>query len=592
MFSSSVTGAGSICLGCQLRAVTRRAAPILAASAGGHTPTPIRRRRYASDSSEPASSNDDFLTTVLSEQRHDDSYEVPKPKKKKAPAHRVKSKKQRDAFADTFNGQIHREPSPFISGHDVGFEDVWDQDPELAKGKTEPEDTLGKSDGKAEPAPVEHESDEIDYGSSTPEADLYLANYSWNRLSASELRQQYADRKYRPPKKTQPQPQEEPAAPVRDVSKKSRTKPQDQRAEKIPTLGESMPRKSREKHTDNLYDWGQADSSDIQHHSDTVFDLGEGTATALQEPQDDIGYDWGEGTLTQSQEPHMEEPEDVAIEEPKEPIIRHYRKGDTRLVEDLPQLPVETLGQDASVIVLREQGLWKRRQFKEESGPADSGLRIQDHVDQEQGLSLDIILENIDGLQPEHRILPARDFKDIFDILMQGFTTMHLETYINRHRQRLAEGDETPFLGVIPDEIISRPWIVSQSRWIPDVMGAVADVADPLKGYILKTMPPKQRLVMQLMRECWGMSVQELLYGQGILDLEVRDLEFRLLTCRFRLSTQALVRYLLLILDDRSGSSALPAAHLTSAPRPGRRPGHQGHQIAENTPNSCSKSRR
>lgn len=500
MFSSPVAGAGSICLGCQLRAVTRRAAPVLAASAVAHSPTAIRRRRYASDSSEPASNNDDFLASVLNNQRFDDGYEASKPKKKRAPAYRVKSKKQRDTFAQA----SHREPSPFYSEQEVGFEDVWDQDPELETGTTDPDRPLEKADIKSDSAPVEQQSGEIDYGASSAEADLLLENYSWNAISTDELRQQYADRKFRRPKKTQSESQEPSATPTTDNPTKNPTETREDHSNDKPDWRNDMLRKSRVKHTDNLYDWS------------------EGTSAASQKQQDVTGLEPGEGTLTQVQLPH--------IVEPKEPEIRHYRKGDTRLVEDVSQLPIETLGQDAPVIVLREQGPWRRRQFKEEKRPVDNGVNIQDYTDQEAGLSLDLIMENIDELRPDHRSLPAREFKDIFDILMKGFTSMHLETYIERNRQRLAEGDEIPFLGVIPDEIVSRPWIVSQSRWIPEVKGAVADVPHPLKGYILKTMPPKQRLVMQLMRECWGMSVQELLHGQGVLDLEVRDLEFRLLT--------------------------------------------------------------
>lgn len=509
MFSPSVAGAGSICLGCQLRAVTRRAAPVLAANAVA--PTPIRRRRYASDSSQPARSNDDFLVSVLNDQRHNDDYGVSAPKKKKSSSPKAKSKKQRDVLADTLNSQIHREPSPFYSQHEVAFEDVWDQDPDLEKKPQEAEDdVLGNAPGQADPAPAEHESQEVDYGSSSPDAKpyLYLENYSWNTLSDDELRQQYADKKYRHPKKVQPSPppppapQEQPAANTFDGPRKGRPKPQEQHSDKRPTWGEKIPRKPRVKHTDNLYDWGEGN---------------------FAEQHGDIGLEWGEETFAEAKEPPKEEV--------KEPVKKHYRKGHVRLVEDLPQLSVETLGQDAPVIVLRERGQWRRRPMKQDENSVDGSLKIQDHADQEEGIGLDTIVENIDELRPEHRILPARDFKDVFDILLKGFTAIHLETYIERNRQRLAEGDETPFLGVIPDELMSRPWIVSQSRWIPDVKDAVADVAHPMKGYILKTMPPKQRLVMQLMRECWGMSVQELLHGQGVLDITVRDLEFRLLTC-------------------------------------------------------------
>lgn len=568
MFSSSVAGAGSICLGCQLRAVTRRAAPILAVSAVAHAPTAIRRRRYASDSSEAASSNDDFFASILNEQRFDDGHDdVSKQKKKKGPAYKVKSKRQRQTFTES-----GPEPSPFYSDQEVGFEDVWDQDPDLKKGEPEPQQRRGKPDLNTIFAPEEPTTDEIDYGASSTEADLHLENYSWNTLSDADIRKQYADRKSRRPKKTQPQPQEPPATPeTADVSAKSWTEILGKHSQKKSVPGGSKPKKSRVKPTDNLYDWDQGRSAapakqqndiefgwgetnnlepqgkqsdvafargeassatPVEQQDDIEFDWGETNDWRTQEKQDDVAFDWGDRSSTEFQQP--------PVEEPKKPVAKYYRKGETILVADPRQLPVETLGQDASVIVLREQGPWKRREFKQDEKPVEAGLNIEDYVDQEAGLSMDVIMENIDELRPGHRILPAREFKDVFDILMNGFTALHLETYIERHRQRLAEGDETPFLGVIPDELLSKPWIVSQSRWTPEVKGAVADVPHPLKGYILKTMPPKQRLAMKLMRECWGMSVQELLQGQGLLDIELRELEFRLLTCKFRLSTKTL----------------------------------------------------
>lgn len=220
----------------------------------------------------------------------------------------------------------------------------------------------------------------------------------------------------------------------------------------------------------------------------------------------------------------------MAPEKPKAPTA--YRKGNTRLVEDRSKLSIDTLGRAAEVIVLREGGDWHSKPYKQDERPADKGLTLDDHVDQEAGLSMEVIMENINELQPEHHILPTREFKDIFDTLMSGFTSIQLESYVERHQRREEEGDETPFVGVLPEMAKPQPWIVEQSVWTPEVKGAVQEVDLPLKGYILKSMPPKQRLVMQLMRECWGMSVQELMDGQGVLEVRVRDQEFTLLTCK------------------------------------------------------------
>lgn len=218
---------------------------------------------------------------------------------------------------------------------------------------------------------------------------------------------------------------------------------------------------------------------------------------------------------------------------PIQPAPRSYRKGSTRLVENFSKLSVDTLGQAAEVIVLREDGSWiKKYTFREEENATEGGLALEDLVDQDDGLSLELVMENIDELRPQHQILPAGEFKSVFDMVMKGFTAVQIEGYVARYHRRIEEGDETPFLGAVPGTVKPHSWIISQSQWVPEVKGAVAGVGYPLAGYILKSMPPKQRLVMQLMRECWGMSVQELNHGSGAVEVRIRDLEFKLLTSK------------------------------------------------------------
>lgn len=210
---------------------------------------------------------------------------------------------------------------------------------------------------------------------------------------------------------------------------------------------------------------------------------------------------------------------------------RTYWKGDTRLVQDVRELTVDTLGRKADIIVLKDGGKYKRKK----PPPVDNSSRseeagFEEFVDQEPGLSMDTVMQNLEEFRPEHRILPAREFKVLFDMLMNAFTSPQIAEYVTRYHERVEQGDESPFAGTLPSTGSERPWIVSEMRWIPEVRGAVPNVDSSLQGYILKSMPPKQRRVMQLMRQCWGMSVQELTHGLGALEVQVRDLEFKLLT--------------------------------------------------------------
>lgn len=226
---------------------------------------------------------------------------------------------------------------------------------------------------------------------------------------------------------------------------------------------------------------------------------------------------------------------------------REHRRGDMVLVEDASRLGVDSLGKAAEVIVLRDGRQWGRRTPPAEPSSEetmDSDLRIEDFLDEQDVLSLDDVVKNIHGLKPDRQIVSAREFKSLFDTLASGFTILQLEKYVVWHREQpilemikdeVFGEDETPSEEPsIPEDMVPKrrgyAWMTEQAHWTPNVDGAVEEAQYPLGGYIMKSMPPKQRLVVQLMRECWEISVQELLDGNGRVDIRVRDLEFKLLT--------------------------------------------------------------
>ncbi|KAG8166309.1 hypothetical protein KVR01_001998 [Diaporthe batatas] len=226
---------------------------------------------------------------------------------------------------------------------------------------------------------------------------------------------------------------------------------------------------------------------------------------------------------------------------------KHHRRGDMLLVEDASKLGIESLGKAAEVIVLRDGRQWERKTrpvAASSEGTTDEGLKIEDWLEEQGVLSLDDVVKNIHGLKPERRIVSAREYKSLFNTLFDGFTIAQLENYVVWHR-------EQPILETIKDEVFGETktaseepampadvppehrhyaWMAEEAHWTPHVDGAVEDAQYPLAGYIMKSMPPKQRLVVQLMRECWDISIQELLNGNGRVDIRVRDLEFKLLT--------------------------------------------------------------
>lgn len=469
MFSSSVAG-GSVCLGCQLRAVTRRAAPVLAAAAHAqtiHTASTTRRRQHGSEATWEGGS-EDALVAALKQQAHgagprsrsrsrhasrrtepQDDWDSP-PSGEHHERHTTKSAQTEDELAAILKQQVHREAARTRhASRRSAPEDDWDLP---AKGR---------------------EYTKREAAESTPQD-------SWDR-----------------------------PAERREYTRREATK--------------SMPQD----------DWDLVDEQVVRKPAHSRW--GTPPPEALEDDEITAQEEHGNFRKIHSRDTFTDDNDESLIEELakyRESEPRKYRKGRTKLIEDLPKLPVETLGKEAEIIVLREGGDWFTRPFKEDERPADPGLSLDDYADQDVGIGLDEIMENLDELRTEHRIMPSREFRNVFDTLMKGFTSYQLEIYVERYLTRLEEGDETPLLGVVPDVFKALPWIREQSVWTPEVKDAVQEVDHPLKGYVLKSMRPKQRLVMQLMRECWGMSVQELMDGQGMLEVRVRDQEFKLLTCK------------------------------------------------------------
>ncbi|KAI7784654.1 hypothetical protein LA080_009591 [Diaporthe eres] len=241
---------------------------------------------------------------------------------------------------------------------------------------------------------------------------------------------------------------------------------------------------------------------------------------------------------------------------------REHRRGDMVLVEDASKLGVDSFGKAAEVIVLRDGRQWVRRASPVEASSEetmDSGLRIEELLDEQDVLSLDDVVKNIHGLKPERQIVSAREFKSLFSTLLNGFTILQLEKYVVWHREQsilerikdevFGENETPSEEATIPEDVLPQrreyAWMTEQAHWTPYVDGAVEEAQYPLAGYIMKKMPPKQRLVVQLMRECWDISIQELLDGNGRVDIRVRDLEFKLLTLGTQRSLQRISRLFL-----------------------------------------------
>lgn len=519
MFSSSVAG-GSVCFRCQLRAVTRRAIPsVAAAQIRG------RRRQYASEASKPDSHEDD-LETILRNQRHDETRQH----QQRSPAWGLDE--QQDQHLSPKQAAIERRTCPhcrklFNSKQNMHRH----KDGGSCPAKPTTNDTAAWEDGQ-EASGARPEGSAVDDGLASSLEDLTAAT------------------------------------------------------------------------------------------------LGGETVQTIEKTEGPEGRQLVRRTYKGG----------IRTEETKDSKKR-YRRGTMTLEADASQLAVNTLGKPAEILVLRDRGTWKRKAlpiFKSPKETAQNSLTIEDFLEQEERPSLDF-LQYLDELMPDHKTLPAREFKSLYDTLLSGFTSLQLEYYVEwcRKGRPPFEGkkDETldeelvvdedgiaieEFLGTeeatasedimdsedatadedvaadeaqtppssLYDKPVEYPWMAERSHWSPEVAGAIEETEHPLRGYVLKSMRPKNRLVVQLMRECWGVSAHELQNGTGRLDIRVRDLEFKLLTRKYS-PLQIPITDRRLTMVFYSGPASLATEDIADLPEGGEADG--GHTVSEPHPHCGSQ---
>jgi len=188
-------------------------------------------------------------------------------------------------------------------------------------------------------------------------------------------------------------------------------------------------------------------------------------------------------------------------------------------------LPINVLGKPGGAIVLRERRVLPRlpAQEGEETNDAEQVPSSNDILEMDVvGPSMADTLHNIDELRPGDAIISANAFKSLRKKLQKGFTSQQLSSYIHNHRSISQQGKQ----GV---RSASPPWVLEKHPWVPGVV-AGRDEGDVFtRGYITKSMRPKEKLVTRLMRECWGVSSQTVAGAPGRLDVKLNETEFNLL---------------------------------------------------------------
>ncbi|KAL2269455.1 hypothetical protein VTJ83DRAFT_1639 [Remersonia thermophila] len=235
------------------------------------------------------------------------------------------------------------------------------------------------------------------------------------------------------------------------------------------------------------------------------------------------------GRLDRDSDPSSPEPDRFSYDRPPRasPLgpRRTYKSKGHVLAPQREKLAVDILGKPGSAIVLRERFAVKKPEPTPTPIEADqNAVDPSTLLHEATPLAGEEAMRHLDGLRPKDPApLSNADFNALIDTLIQGFTRAQLKQYLENHematREQKRRAAET------------QPWLLETQPWTPAAGSPARDVVDPhLRGYITKGMAPKKRLAVRLVRECWNVDNEDVMVGDGMLTIRLRDVEFELLT--------------------------------------------------------------
>lgn len=206
-----------------------------------------------------------------------------------------------------------------------------------------------------------------------------------------------------------------------------------------------------------------------------------------------------------------------------------YAAKGQRLKPTNRTLPIDILGKPGHALVLRDAGPRQKKKLEQmapdEPAAADSLMNLAKIYESAQGEAPGSaeVRRNIHELRPSEPVLSRREFDALKKTLYKGFTKAQLAAYIQKSSLTEKEKD-----GTTADHL-SPAWVLEKWPWRPEVDGSSATSDALLQGYVSKSTTPKERLAVGLMRQCWGLGMQELQSQLGYLDIRAQDLQFDLL---------------------------------------------------------------
>lgn len=198
------------------------------------------------------------------------------------------------------------------------------------------------------------------------------------------------------------------------------------------------------------------------------------------------------------------------------------------LTEDAQNLNSDMLGKPASVIVMRDGGLYQKKDrppaaVGPDNEPDTQPINIEALLNsQREPPDLQEVRKNIRSLRPKtETALSEREFRKLQASLTDGFLSAQLHEYLEYHKRN----------GHPSTPAFKYDWIKEISPWVPlaNQSSAVEGTDPSLYGYITDSTTAKEKLAIRIMRECWGLSIVDLDAGLGETRIKIRNFEFLLL---------------------------------------------------------------
>ncbi len=195
-------------------------------------------------------------------------------------------------------------------------------------------------------------------------------------------------------------------------------------------------------------------------------------------------------------------------------------------------LSIDILGKPAFAVVLRDREGLEKQQELPVLQPDDSEAAEQ--VDPATFLSAEEnteatreeVMLNIHELKPtDTACLSEEEFDALKETLMDGFTSSQLADYIKDDQE------SRRFSGDIENTLVEAPWVEQLQPWAPlTLRPAAGGLNSHLSGYITNARSRKERLAVQVLRECWDVGSKDDVDRDGSTSITLRDVEFSILT--------------------------------------------------------------